>query len=117
MADFPTLSTNPIYPLKEDREDNVIKTPFEGGYQHTRQKYSRRRRKFQISYQNLPQVDVDLLTTFFDTTLSGGATAFNWIHPATSTVVVVRFASPPSINLDYYGDEYRYSTEISLEEV
>ncbi len=117
MADFPTLSTNPEYPLKEDREDNVIRTSFEGGYQHTRQKYSRRRRKYQISYKHLPQADVDLITAFFDTTVSGGATLFNWTHPATSTVVVVRFSAPPVITLDYYGDEYRYSTEINLEEV
>lgn len=117
MADFPSLSILPEYPLKEDREDNVIRSSFEGGYQHTRQKYSRRRRKYQLSYKNMLQADVNLITAFFDTTVSGGATSFNWTHPATSTIVVVRFTSPPAISLDYYGDAYRYSTEISLEEV
>lgn len=117
MADFPVLTMLPEFPLKEDREDNVIRTPFDGGYQHTRQKYSRRRRKYTISYKNLPQTDKDTLVTFFDTTVSGGATSFNWTHPATSTVVVVRFSGPPIFSLDIYGDEYLYSTDINLEEV
>lgn len=118
MADFPTLSIYPEFPLKEDREDSIYRSPFEGGYQHTRRKYTRLRRKYNLSYKNLTEADKTLLTTFFDTTVNGGATAFNWTNPATSTVVVVRFSAPPSFGLDYQSvDATRYSTEISLEEV
>lgn len=117
MASFPTLSLNPEYPLKEDREDAVIRTPMEGGYQVTRRRFTRTRRKFTLTYKNLVAADVVLLRTFYDTTTAGGSVSFDWTNPADSVTYVCRFSAPLSFSLDLYGDEYRYSTEIILEEV
>jgi hypothetical protein len=116
MPTFPTLSITPNYPLKEDREDAVIRSEMEGGYSITRRRFSRTRRLFTLGYENLVQNDKDLLDTFFDDTIDGGAIAFDWVEPASSTVVVVRFTKPPIFSLDFFGDEYRYSTSIELQE-
>jgi len=116
MPTFPTLSITPNYPLKEDREDAVIRSEMEGGYSITRRRFSRTRRLFTLEYKNLTQTDKDLLTTFFDDTTDGGGGIFDWIEPASTTVVVVRFTKPPIFSLDFFGDEYRYSTNIELQE-
>jgi hypothetical protein len=88
----------------------------EGGYSITRRRFSRTRRLFTLEYKNLTQTDKDLLTTFFDDTTDGGGGIFDWIEPASTTVVVVRFTKPPIFSLDFFGDEYRYSTNIELQE-
>jgi hypothetical protein len=113
---FPTLSILPTYPLKEDREDSVIRTKPEEGYQITRRKYSREKRKFTLEYKNLTQTDKDLLTTFFDTTV-GIIKPFSWTNPSTSALHTVTFTRPMSFNLDSYGGGgYKYSTTVELQE-
>jgi hypothetical protein len=114
---FPTLSILPTYPLKEDREDSVIRTKPEEGYQITRRKYKRVRRKYTIPFKNLNSNDVDLLRTFYNTGTNGGINPFEWVHPVSLTTLTVTFAKPPIINTDVYGNNYRYSTELDFIEV
>lgn len=94
MANFPTLSNLPSYPLQESREDSVLRSEFEGGYEQTRAQFTRVRRKWDVSYSNLTTADKNTLDAFIDT-VNGGADAFNWTHPVTSTVYSVRFSGLP----------------------
>lgn len=113
MEPYPTLSQNPQYPLDEDREDSTIKSDFEGGYQHTRPRYTRIRRKFNIRYKNLSDTDKIILETFVNT-VSGGADRFLWTHPKTGTPYTVRFDKPLKFTYPYYG---LWDVEFQLNEV
>lgn len=117
MAVFPTLSINPSRPLDEVREDNVIRSNVEGGYEQTRPRFTRLRRTWTLKYEFLTQTDKDTLDTFL-TTVKGGSDAFSWTHPTTSQTHNVRFTKPPTFSLvKYAGGSHRYDTTIELREV
>lgn len=117
MAVFPTLSINPSYPLDETREDSVIRSIFEGGYEYTRPRFTRIRRTWTLKYELLSQADKDALDNFL-VTVRGGADAFLWTHPVTNQTYNVRFVKPPTFSLSKYADgSHRYDVTIELREV
>lgn len=117
MATFPTLSTPPIYPLPEAKEDRTIKSSMEAGYQHTRTRYTKVRRTWgPIRYENISGSDVTLLDAHIDT-VHECADIFTWNHPI-SGQYSVRFQSVPKKQPNSYdGDNYLYSYEFTLVEV
>lgn len=118
MSAFPSLSINPVYPISESREDSTIKSDQEAGYQITRQRYSRVRKKWNLTYQYLVDADYTALTTFIDVTVKGGADMFTWTHPITSVSYNVRFENPPVIKaVSRFNGTTIYSADISLTEV
>lgn len=117
MAAYPTLATEPEKPLGEDREDSVLRSKFEAGYENTRQRFTRIRRMWSVKYKLLPASDKDILTTFIDDTVKGGADMFDWTHPVTSIVHSVRFEKPPVFTLIKFGAEAYYDTNFTLNEV
>lgn len=113
MDSFPTLSQNPSYPIDEDREDSTIRSDFEGGYQHTRPRYTRIRWIFDIRYKELPDADKILLENFINTVM-GGANSFSWTHPITLISYTVRFDKPPKFESMHHS---YWETEFQLKEV
>lgn len=113
---FPTLSTPPVYPLKESRDpDSTIKSKTESGYTITRSRYSKVRMIFEVNYSNLSQSDKDLLDTFIDIVLA--TDTFTWTHPSTGSTYTVRFDEIPEISLSSTdGDTNYYSTTFKLNE-
>ena len=116
MAAFPTLTIGPSYPLDPDGEleDATLRSPFEGGYELTRQKFTRTRRSWGVRYEALGQTDKDSLVTFEKDTVKGGADSFTWTHPKTSTVYTVRFTGPVKYAYVTFGI---YSVSFMLREV
>lgn len=45
--------------------------------------------------QLLTKAQVATLDTFYVTTLTGGALAFDWVHPRTQAAASLRFVGPP----------------------
>ena len=119
MADFPTLSIPPIYPLKEKwgDDDQTIKSKTESGYIITRSRYTRNRKVFTVNYENITAADKALLDTFLDT-VNGLTDYFTWVHPASGVSYTVRFDEIPEFSLTMYeGSSYYYSVEFTLREV
>jgi len=117
---YPTLSRNVSYTIKLEREDSVIRSEFEGGYQNTRQKYTRLRKKWTMKYTWIPPGDMSTLATFIDTTVKGGADAFDWTCPLDNVTYQVRYAAPPvfnSIIKHPSGDVFYNSEEFTLNQV
>lgn len=114
MAAFPTLSKVPAYPLGEESEDAVIRSSSEAGYQITRPRFTKVRRKFEVKYEDCTQTDKNSLDTFYYTTLGNGSAIFQWTHPQTSEVINVRFAKPIKSSLAF---DNHYNIEFTLEEV
>lgn len=96
MANFPTLSVAPSYPLSPDgdTEDVVIRSPQTAGYEQTRPRTTRTRRTFGLNYKALDDTDAGLLRAFEITTLRNGADSFAWTHPLSGTVYTVRLTGP-----------------------
>lgn len=118
MADnFPSLSKSPDFPLKESIIDSVIREQPEAGPAHARQRFTRYRRKFYLTYSNLKSNDIDLLMTHQTTGTSGTAESFTWTHPKTSTVYTVRYEAPFEISVDAYGDTWLGSCSFVLVEI
>ena len=111
MPAFPTLSVKPIFPVGEVPEDPTVRSVFEGGYQHTRPRHTRNRRKFQLQYHNLPETDksgANKLDAFI-VTVKSGADSFTWTHPDTGTSYTVRFFQTPvyqNIHKDKYDCDF-----------
>ena len=114
MAAFPSIRA-PIHPLDPDGEleDAAVRSPFEGGYQQTRPRYTRARRRFGVRYR-LQSSDLWTLRTFELTTLRNGADSFTWTHPTTSTSYTVRLAAPIAYARAQYGI---WDVSMTLEEV
>jgi hypothetical protein len=96
MANFPTLSRAPSFPLDPDGEleDVILRSSAEAGYEQTRPRTTRARRTFGLNYKALSNADVALLRTFETTTLRNGADSFAWTHPLSATVYTVRLTAP-----------------------
>lgn len=73
-------------------EDNTIRSNVDGGYELTRQRSTRRRRRWGLKYLLLNSTDSNLLRTHEGTV--GCADLFNWTHPLTGTTYTVRYESP-----------------------
>jgi|GEM_PF-7074572 hypothetical protein len=86
---YPTLSVLPNYPIEEGIADCTIKSAFEAGYVLTRTRHSRRKKVFKLNYNSMPNADKLSLEAHRDSVLD--ITPFNWTHPKTSTVYLVRF--------------------------
>ena len=89
MANFPTLPTPSWQYFDQAPSKAQIITPFESGKGQSRPKHTSMRWKFTIGWQALTQTQYATLCEFYDDYI--GST-FNWTHPVTSTVYVVRFA-------------------------
>ena len=108
MENFPTLSQNPSYPLGESREDATIRSSFEAGYEHTRPRFTRSRKSWNVKYEMLPYADVSTLDTFI-TTVREGADSFVWTHPSSLVTYTVTFSEIPKFEntiLTYYSVDF-----------
>jgi phage-related protein len=118
MSSFPSLTYAPSYPIKEEREDSAIKSKTEGGYEISRQRFTRVRRKWYLGYQMLPETDIATLRTFVDVTVKGGADYFTWTNPMDSNTYTVRFEKPPTFSAKAKsGGITQYQVDFVLQEV
>lgn len=115
MPTFPTLSCKPAYPLNPDgtKEDATVKSPYEGGYEQTRPRFTRVRRRWGLKYPKMSAADKQTLESF-EGTVHGGADSFTWTHPVTSTSYTVRFEGTINYSNVHYN---KYDVEFVLKEV
>ena len=108
---FPSIMA-PSYDFDESYMKRKVTSQFENGIEFSRNTATIGKRKFNLSWPNMPEADYQTLEAFF---ISQGAEPFNWTHPVTSTTHPVRFplgelqSKPVPIN--------RRSVRIELHEV
>lgn len=95
MANYPTLSRNPSYPIEEESENMIIKDSSEAGYETSRPRFTKRRKTWNLVYNALPIADKTSLDNFFIGDAAYGSAIFSWTNPADSASYNVRFSSPP----------------------
>lgn len=89
---FPTLSVSPslLSPDGALAVDPTLKSQTEAGYEVTRSKFTRMRRKWGVHYDLLNGTDMGLLRAH-ETAMQGGSLLFTWTHPVSGTAYTVRF--------------------------
>lgn len=75
---LPSLTRAPAFAVQRSVEDGTIADPAESGYVSTRPRFTRLRRKFTVSYNNLIDEDLRALDEFEIETVKGKAGAF-WL--------------------------------------
>lgn len=94
---FPTLTVPPslISPNGVVVVDPTLKSQSEAGYEVTRAKFTRLRRKWGIHYDLLNDADMALLCAH-EAAMGVGSLSFTWTHPISAASYTVRFAGPIS---------------------
>lgn len=96
MASWP--ATLPQLPLAADHAeappDIVLRTQMEVGPAKLRRRTTAGASPLTAGFI-LNETQVATLRTFYESTLSGGALPFDWLHPRTGAAISCRFLEPP----------------------
>ncbi len=103
MATFPTLSRNPVYPIKKGYVDTTLKQTSETGYVMTRPRSSRIQRTWEVEYQGLVASDSTAIDEFM-VTVKGGSDYFDWTNIEDGDTYSVRFDKPPELSAVNMGN-------------
>lgn len=76
---FPLDIKAPAFPFEEESEDTSIISRFEDGSQQSRRYFTRSRRKWTLTYNNIPRLDYLKLMHFVKNIAKFSANAFYWI--------------------------------------
>lgn len=115
---FPTIE-GPSLPITPEPDDPTLSSESDGGYELTRPRYTRIRRKWTLVWPHLLHADYTTLMAFYDS-MSGSSVNFNWTNPATGTVSSVRFAGQPESSLILWNADQSpraWSVKLTLREV
>lgn len=86
MADWPSIAAPSN--IRDINQKGQIRSDFDAGYVQSRAKWTRTRRKFELSWNAMSNTDKETLMTFFENNLGD---TFAWIHPLSGTSYTVRF--------------------------
>lgn len=113
---FPNIQP-PAYPWGEQREDNVLRSPFEDGSVQSRLRYSKGRKSYDIVWNAMPDGDYDKLEAFLDE-IKNGALPFSFVRPATktrpATTLTLQLTATPKAIQNTYG---LWNVTMSVKEV
>lgn len=112
MADWPDIE-DPSG-LRESPQKGQIKSDFEAGYVQSRPKFTRTRKRFELSWDAMSNSDKETLETFFDDNLGDTFTWDNPISTASDPSHTVRFVND-SLEFSYRPHNY-WQISIELEE-
>jgi hypothetical protein len=104
MTDFPVIHYMDASSLTSSREDpSISPAKMEGGYVLSRPRFTRRpRRSFAFNFDLMRDSDKVALETFYDSVF-GSSNLFNWTHPTTGEVIIVRFDPATKLKFSRVG--------------
>lgn len=108
MVDMVLQSRQDSSAFNESYIDSTIRTSLEGGYTHTRRRYTRGPlRRFTTGFVDLSDTEKDSLMTFYDAHRTDQI--FQWDHPVTAVEYDVRFETPLQPTYAGRGGYHRWS--------
>ena len=116
MLVFP-IDRHPIVDWEDSREDNLVTSSVDAGYEITRPRNSRVIKKFgPFVWQHLNETEQEQLMNFFDVTTGSGSLPFLFIYytRSGSHTIEVRFDGVPKCQYIGYG---KYLVTCSFKEV
>ena len=100
---WPSTLPNPLYPLAVTREDNVLRSNKDAGYEQTRRRYTRERKSYDLSWTAMRAADRNTIANFYDNETADGSLSFMWTHPIEGTTAEYRFTGPIKESLSNPG--------------
>ncbi len=88
---FPTLTSKPVFPLPEGKEDNIDESPLKAGYTHRRINFTRVRKIIPVQYPRITAAEKATLDSWED---GEGQGPFSWTHPDSGTSYTVYIKRP-----------------------
>ena len=91
----------PISPdgYNESPPNNVIRSEMDGGPPKIRPRSTAGVRPISMT-MHMTDVQVEVLDSFFVTTLMSGSIPFEWTHPRTGSPIIAQFSGPPKYTPD-----------------
>lgn len=89
---FPILEATPTY-ISAKSDFNTISIEYDGGYEQTRERHTRDRKSFKVSYTLLTRADKNLVESHYNTVK--GSESFAWQNIDTLTTYTVRYTKAP----------------------
>ena len=83
-ATWPKITDN-YTRLTQTSSRSTVKSPDTAGVRQTRSRHKKARKTFRLEWKNMTDADMTALTSFFENTVKGGASSFNWTDPDTTT--------------------------------
>lgn len=114
MADFPELTAD-IHGLSEASLTKTVKTVSEANYVQTRARATRARKSFNVIHPFMLLSEYQTLRTFFETTVRGASTIFNWTNINDSVTYEVRYKED-TLACTYYCPSWVRNVSFVLEE-
>jgi hypothetical protein len=108
--------TLPVAPLLENFQEllpqTTIRTDMDSGPAKVRQRTTAGVGALMVSYL-LNVAETVALDSFYQTTLSGGATPFDFTHPRTGAILSCRFSRPPEYT-PAYGSYFKVTQSLEV---
>ena len=99
---FPTLPA-PAFPVKMELEDPSISSEFENGSEQTRARFTRQRKRWNLSWPAMTNANRDTLMAFY-ASARGGSAPFYYTDPYNAETHIVRFDG--QISEQWRDDKY-----------
>ena len=112
---YPTLTAIPNREFGDDTNKMSIKSESQSGWITVRARNTRKKEIFDVKYTDMSKADHTTLKDFFNDDASGNVAEFNWTHPTSSVVHVVRFKEN-KLRRDFLVED-TWTVEFTLEEV
>jgi hypothetical protein len=97
MPSWPSLPAPLANGVQESFADNLHRTPMDIGPAKVRRRTTANPRPLSFNML-LSKAQLSTLETFYNSTVSGGALAFDMTHPRTGATVSCRFLQPPAFS-------------------
>lgn len=97
---------------REQAPQNKLRTQMDAGPPKMRRRYTAGVRQIR-AMSNMTTTQIADLKTFHNTTLQGGALAFDWTDPVAGGTVSFRFVTEPSWE-PLSGNRYRVSLDLEI---
>ena len=77
---WPSTLPNPLYPLAVTREDNILRSNKDAGYEQIRRRYTRERKSYDLSWTAMRTADRNTIANFYDNKTADGSLFCAYSH-------------------------------------
>lgn len=115
MVDWPVTLPTDIEKdtYEEGFADTMLRSPMDTGRAKRRRRFTAAPKKLKVT-KVLTSTQLDAFITFFEDTIAGGATKFNYTHPRTGGTVEVAFTKTPEPARPFGVDHYKVVLDLEV---
>lgn len=115
MVDWPVSLPTDVErdTYEEGFANTMIRSNMDTGKAKRRRRYTAAPKPLKVT-KVLTEAQLDTFITFFEDTIAGGATKFNYTHPRTGATVEVAFVKTPDPARPFGVDQYKIVMDLEV---